>query len=58
MKGSQIACVDSASALGLNQVNIRHTGGDMDVDVLLDGNDQAEDVTVFQTARRLFEGTV
>ena len=57
-KGSQIARVDSASALGLNRVNIRHPGGDMDVDVLLDGNNQAEDVTVFRTARRLFEGTV
>lgn len=59
-KGSQISIsrVDSASALGLNRVNIRHPGGDMDVDVLLGGDNQAEEVTVFRTARRLFEGTV
>jgi 2-methylaconitate cis-trans-isomerase PrpF len=57
-KGSQITRVDSASALGLNRVNLRHPGGDMDVDVLLDGEEQAEEVTVFRTARRLFEGTV
>ena len=57
-KGSQISRVDSASALGLNRVNIRHPGGDMDVDVLLDGENQAAEVTVFRTARRLFEGTV
>jgi 2-methylaconitate cis-trans-isomerase PrpF len=57
-KGSQISRVDSASALGLNRVNIRHPGGDMDVDVLLNGENKAEEVTVFRTARRLFEGTV
>jgi 2-methylaconitate cis-trans-isomerase PrpF len=57
-KGSQIARVDSASALGLNRVNLRHPGGDMDVDVLLNGENQADEVTVFRTARRLFEGTV
>lgn len=57
-KGSQIARVDSASALGVNRVKLRHPGGDMDVDVLLNGNDQADEVTVFRTARRLFEGTV
>jgi 2-methylaconitate cis-trans-isomerase PrpF len=57
-KSGQISRVDSASALGLNRVNIRHPGGDMDVDVLLGGDNQAEEVTVFRTARRLFEGTV
>jgi 2-methylaconitate cis-trans-isomerase PrpF len=57
-KGGQIARVDSASALGLNRVNLRHPGGDMDVDVLLNGDNQADEVTVFRTARRLFEGTV
>lgn len=57
-KGTQISRVDSASALGLNRVNLRHPGGDMDVDVLLDGDSQADEVTVFRTARRLFEGTV
>jgi 2-methylaconitate cis-trans-isomerase PrpF len=57
-KGGQIARVDSASALGLNRINLRHPGGDMDVDVLLNGENQADEVTVFRTARRLFEGTV
>jgi len=57
-KSSQITRVDSASELGVNRVSLRHPGGDMDVDVLLNGEDQAEEVTVFRTARRLFEGTV
>jgi 2-methylaconitate cis-trans-isomerase PrpF len=57
-KGGRISRVDSASALGLNRINIRHPGGDMDADVLLGGDNQAEEVTVFRTARRLFEGTV
>lgn len=40
------------------RVAIRHPGGDMDVDVSLDEYNHAEAVTVFRTARRLFEGTV
>lgn len=46
------------SALHRERVAIRHTGGDMDVDVSLDMYNRAEEVTVFRTARRLFEGTV
>lgn len=57
-KTGQISRVDSASALGLNRVNLRHPGGDMDVDVLLNTEGEADDVTVFRTARRLFEGKV
>jgi 2-methylaconitate cis-trans-isomerase PrpF len=57
-KGSQITRVDSASALGLNRVNLGHPGGNMDVDVVLNGDNQADEVTVFRTARRLFGGTV
>lgn len=42
----------------LEQIKLRHPGGDMDVDVRLGAEGQAEEVTVFRTARRLFEGTV
>ncbi|KAM0719974.1 hypothetical protein Q7P37_004109 [Cladosporium fusiforme] len=46
------------SELHRERVAIRHPGGDMDVDVSLDTYNHAEAVTVFRTARRLFEGTV
>jgi 2-methylaconitate cis-trans-isomerase PrpF len=49
---------DSNTSLRLNSIKLLHPGGDMEVDVLLDGEHQAEEVTVFRTARRLFEGTV
>lgn len=44
--------------LDLEQIKLRHPGGDMDVDVRLGTDGEAEEVTVFRTARRLFEGTV
>lgn len=39
-------------------VRLRHPGGDMEVDVCLDAEKQVEEVAVFRTARRLFEGKV
>jgi len=44
-------------------VKLRHPGGDMDVEVRLgtggvQDQDTVEEVTVFRTARRLFEGNV
>ncbi|KAI5196086.1 hypothetical protein E4T38_08672 [Aureobasidium subglaciale] len=42
----------------LETVRLRHPGGDMDVDVRLDAKEQVEEVIVFRTARRLFEGKV
>ncbi|CAD0083811.1 unnamed protein product [Aureobasidium vineae] len=42
----------------LETVRLRHPGGDMDVDVRLDAKSQVEEVIVFRTARRLFEGKV
>ena len=42
----------------LETVRLRHPGGDMDVDVRLDAKSQVEEVVVFRTARRLFEGKV
>jgi 2-methylaconitate cis-trans-isomerase PrpF len=49
---------DSNTSLRLDGIRLLHPGGDMEVDVLLDSEQQAEEVTVFRTARRLFEGTV
>ena len=49
---------DSNTSLRLDSIRLLHPGGDMEVDVLLDSEQQAEEVTVFRTARRLFEGTV
>ena len=49
---------DSNTSLRLDSIKLLHPGGDMEVDVLLDAEQQAEEVTVFRTARRLFEGTV
>jgi len=49
---------DSSTSLRLDSIKLVHPGGDMEVDVLLDSEQQAEEVTVFRTARRLFEGTV
>jgi len=46
-------------AFGSTQcVPLRHPGGDMDVDVRLSLDGSVHDVTVFRTARRLFEGRV
>ncbi|THY29744.1 hypothetical protein D6D01_03454 [Aureobasidium pullulans] len=39
-------------------VRLRHPGGDMEVNVRLDADKQVEEVAVFRTARRLFEGKV
>ncbi|KAK4506534.1 hypothetical protein PRZ48_000266 [Zasmidium cellare] len=49
---------DSPHDITIQTVPLRHTGGDMDVDVRLSGNGSIEDVTVFRTARRLFEDKV
>lgn len=52
---------DSGNNFGhqlLQSVPLRHSGGDMDVDVRLGWDRNIEDVTVFRTARRLFEGKV
>lgn len=55
---TQMRRSDSRSALMVDRVILRHPGGEMDVDVQLNDAQEAEEVTVFRTARRLFEGTV
>ncbi|KAK5999889.1 hypothetical protein QM012_004977 [Aureobasidium pullulans] len=50
--------VESSDAPEIETVRLRHPGGDMDVDVRTDAKDQVEEVVVFRTARRLFEGKV
>lgn len=43
---------------GVEEIKLRHPGGEMDVKVNLSPNGQVDGVAVFRTARRLFEGTV
>ncbi|KAG9965728.1 hypothetical protein KCU61_g1373, partial [Aureobasidium melanogenum] len=50
--------MESDDAPRIETVRLRHPGGDMDVDVRVDTNNQVEEVVVFRTARRLFEGKV
>ncbi|KAI4744931.1 hypothetical protein E4T50_04697 [Aureobasidium sp. EXF-12298] len=50
--------IESDEVPEVKTVRLRHPGGDMDVDVRVDTNDQVEEVVVFRTARRLFEGKV
>ncbi|CAD0093659.1 unnamed protein product [Aureobasidium mustum] len=50
--------IESVDMPELETVRLRHPGGDMDVDVRLDAESQVEEVVVFRTARRLFEGKV
>ena len=50
--------IEMSDVPDLETVRLRHPGGDMDVDVRLDAKSQVEEVVVFRTARRLFEGKV
>ncbi|KAH0363265.1 hypothetical protein KCU65_g7498, partial [Aureobasidium melanogenum] len=50
--------MESDDVPGIETVHLRHPGGDMDVDVRVDTKSQVEEVVVFRTARRLFEGKV
>lgn len=54
----KLARRDSPHDIPMQTVPLRHSGGDMDVDVRLTGEGSIEDVTVFRTARKLFEGHV
>lgn len=55
---TELARKDSSLDLTLQTVPLRHAGGDMDVAARLSNDGSIETVTVFRTARRLFEGKV
>lgn len=56
--GKPLQRKDSGLEVGVQRVQLRHPGGDMDADVQMSGDGEIEGVAVFRTARRLFEGKV